>query len=179
MRSAFVVSPTVVSIFPCGVPSPRCVGRYSAPVTLCEFFDYQCPHCKLMEPLLAHLVGELPDQVRVYAKAFPVASGPGTGAAVRLTDSSSNPNFEQFSNRTLPFAGDYLWVDSVRGTTFGTWTDWRDTEPGSDARETTVAGTPEPNEGADVLQCRATPTSGDTCPRAGGLDQNIYGDLVP
>ena len=29
------VSPTVVSIFPCGVPSPRGAGRYSAPVALC------------------------------------------------------------------------------------------------------------------------------------------------
>ena len=49
---------------------------------------------------------------------------------------------------------------------------------GVDQRETT------PDEvGADVLQCR-TPLAdgsftGDTCPRAGGLDQNIYGDLTP
>jgi hypothetical protein len=36
---------------------------------------------------------------------------------------------------------------------------------------------------SDVYQCRhltATGTaSGDTCPRAGGLDQNIYGDATP
>ena len=42
-----------------------------------------------------------------------------------------------------------------------------------------IDGTPEPNEGADVLQCRVSATAGDTCPRAGGLDQNIYGDLAP
>jgi hypothetical protein len=119
------------------------------------------------------------DALDTYAKAFPSASGPGSAAAVRLSDQSTNPNFEQFGGRTVPFAGDYLWVDSVGSTTFSTWTDWRDTVPGSDARETPVAGTPEPAEGADVLQCRATPTAGDTCPRAGGLDQNIYGDLAP
>ena len=119
------------------------------------------------------------DALDVYAKAFSLTAGPGAASAVRVTDTSSNPNFEQFGGRTVPFAGDYLWVDSVGSTTFTTWTDWRDTVPGSDARETPVAGTPEPGEGADVLQCRATPTSGDTCPRDGGLDQNIYGDLAP
>lgn len=115
----------------------------------------------------------------VYAKAFPLSGGPTAVSATRLTDVSSNPNFEQFGGRTVPFAGDYLWVDSQGSQTFATWTDWRDTVPGTDARETAVTGTAEPNEGADVLQCRATPTAGDTCPRAGGLDQNIYGDHAP
>ena len=98
---------------------------------------------------------------------------------MRLSDVSTNPNFEQFAGRTVPFAGDYLWIDSVGTRTYGVWTDWRDTVPGVDAREVAVDGTAEPNEGADVRQCRATATAGDTCPRAGGLDQNIYGDLAP
>jgi hypothetical protein len=119
------------------------------------------------------------DALDTYATSFPLSTGPGAAAAVRLSDTSTNPNFEQFGGRTVPFAGDYLWVDSVGTTTFATWTDWRDTVRGSDARETTVPGTAEPDEGADVLQCRATATAGDTCPRAGGLDQNIYGDLAP
>lgn len=36
--------------------------------------------------------------------------------------------------------------------------------------------------GADVKQCRTEVDgviTGDTCPRAGGLDQDIYGDLAP
>jgi hypothetical protein len=118
------------------------------------------------------------DALDTYAKAFPVASGPGGAASVRLSDVSTNPNFEQFAGRTVPFAGDYLWVDSVRGTTYGVWTDWRDTVPGTDSRETSADGPAEPNEGADVKQCRVD-GAGDTCPRDGGLDQNIYGDLVP
>lgn len=113
-----------------------------------------------------------------FGKVFPLASGPAT-PAIRISDRSTNPNFEQFTGRTVPFAGDYLWIDSVGSRTYGVWTDWRDTVPGVDARETTVPGTPEPAEGADVMQCRATPSSGDTCPRAGGLDQNIYGDGAP
>jgi len=101
-------------------------------------------------------------------------------SATRITDVSSNPNYEQFSGRTVPFAGDYLWVTSLGDFAFTVWTDWRDTRPGTDQRETAED---EDATTADVWQCR-TPTAsggftGDTCPRVGGLDQNIYGDRTP
>jgi hypothetical protein len=96
----------------------------------------------------------------------------------RLTTVASNPNYEQFSNRTVPFAGDYLWVTSVGAVAFSTWTDWRNTVAGTDPRE------PGATDGADVRQCRtydatAKVWSGDQCPHAGGLDQNIYGAPLP
>ena len=99
----------------------------------------------------------------------------------RLSDVTTNPNYEQFSNRTVPFAGDYLWVTSMGNFSFGTWTDWRDTVPGADPRE---SGSSEDSDNADVKQCRVFSTttgawSGDLCPHAGGLDQNIYGDHTP
>jgi len=106
----------------------------------------------------------------------------------RVTDVSTNPNYEQFDNRSVPFAGDYLWVTSLGDFAYGTWTDWRNTVAGSDPRETT----PDPDAGnADVVQCRVqisstdkkgnttTSWSGDRCPHAGGIDQNIYGDKSP
>jgi hypothetical protein len=106
----------------------------------------------------------------------------------RVTDVTTNPNYEQFANRTVPFAGDYLWVTSVGDTAYGVWTDWRNTVAGTDPRETT----PDPDAGnADVTQCRVkltftdkkgntiTAWSGDRCPHAGGIDQNIYGDKTP
>jgi hypothetical protein len=99
-------------------------------------------------------------------------------ASTRLTDVASNPNWEQFSDRTVPFAGDYLWIDAQGGQTFGVWTDWRNTVAGTDPREPASDMT-----GADVKQCRAAQSDGtwgpDTCPRAGGLDQDIYGDHTP
>jgi hypothetical protein len=98
--------------------------------------------------------------------------------AVRLTDVTTNPNYEQFDNRQVPFAGDYLWIDAQHGQTFGTWTDWRNTVAGSDPREPASDAT-----GGDVRQCRTLQSDGswgpDTCPRDGGLDQNIYGDHTP
>jgi len=100
-----------------------------------------------------------------------------TGKA-RQTTFTSNGNWEQFSNREIPFAGDYLWVTSMGSFAFGAWTDWRDTVAGPDPRE------PSATDGADVLQCRTFDPSvqawsGDTCPRNGGLDQNIYGAITP
>lgn len=101
-------------------------------------------------------------------------------AGARLTDVSSNPNYEQFSDRTVPFAGDYLWVSAVGSSVFGVWTDWRDTRPGTDPREAAS----EDNDNADVWQSRTFDSttgtwSGDQVPHEGGLDQNIYGSLVP
>jgi hypothetical protein len=100
--------------------------------------------------------------------------------STRLTDVSSNPNVEQFSGRTVPFLGDYIWVSSMGNTSFGTWTDYRNTVAGTDLRE---AGDNDGDPGADVMQCRTQLSdgsiTGDTCPRAGGLDQDIYGDATP
>jgi hypothetical protein len=55
--------------------------------------------------------------------------------STRVSDVTTNPNYEQFDNRTVSFAGDYLWVTSLGDFSYGTWTDWRDTVPGTDPRE--------------------------------------------
>jgi hypothetical protein len=114
--------------------------------------------------------------------AFGAAGSTSTLAwspAVRLSDVTSNPNWEQFGGRTVPFGGDYLYISSVGAFSFGTWTDWRDVVAGADARESGDADA----DAADVKQCRAVNPDGsvgpDTCPFAGGLDQNIYGDVTP
>jgi hypothetical protein len=97
----------------------------------------------------------------------------------RLTDVTSNPNYEQFGGRTVPFAGDYLWISSMGNFSYGVWTDWRNTVAGVDQREAAR----EDKDRADVHQCRTLLPSGaftgDTCPRDGGLDQDIFGDYTP
>ena len=100
-------------------------------------------------------------------------------APTRQSTVTSNPNYEQFDGRAVPFGGDYLWITSLGSFSFGAWTDWRNTIAGVDQREAAS----EDNDGADALQCRTLLASGafsgDTCPRNGGLDQNIYGTLTP
>src|SRR4051794_10717698 len=114
----------------------------------------------------------------VYASTRPASAGISWPAPTQLSAFTPNPNYDQFGNPPGPSAAAYLWIDSQGGRTFGTWTDWRNTVSGIDQRETSQDET-----GADVLQCRITradgTVTGDTCPRAGGLDQNIYGDLAP
>jgi len=98
---------------------------------------------------------------------------------MRINSVRSNPNYEQFDARAIPFAGDYLWITSLGAFAYGVWTDWRNTVAGVDQREAAS----EDNDNADVLQCRMQLASGaftgDTCPRDGGLDQNIYGNFAP
>jgi hypothetical protein len=98
----------------------------------------------------------------------------------RLSDVSSNPNYEQFGGRTVPFLGDYITVSSYADSAIGTWTDSRNTVAGTDGRE---GDDDDHDAGADVLQCRDVlpdgSITGDRCPRAGGLDQDIYGDKAP
>jgi len=122
----------------------------------------------------------------VYGATSTSAGSTWTGKT-RITDVSTNPNYEQFDNRAVPFAGDYLWVTSLGSFAYTVWTDWRNTVQGTDPRES-----PEDADAttADVKQCRTLDTtqtkkgpvkswSGDLCPHDGGIDQNIYGDLAP
>jgi hypothetical protein len=119
------------------------------------------------------------------------ATSPDRGATwptkSRVSDVTTNPNYEQFDNRAVPFAGDYLYVSSLGSFAYSVWTDWRNTVQGADPRES-----PEDEDAstADVHQCRALGTiqtkkgpvsswSGDLCPHNGGIDQNIYGDFSP
>lgn len=100
--------------------------------------------------------------------------GGATWALVRLSSGSQMPNYEMFGDRRVPFHGDYNYVSSVGDRAFGTWTDTRQVVGGDDPR---YAG----GEGFDVHQCRAALGDGtfgpDTCPNAGGLDQDVFGSV--
>jgi thiol-disulfide isomerase/thioredoxin len=48
-------------------------GSASARVTVVEFVDYECPHCKHAQALLRQLVEEYPNDVKVYFKHFPLS----------------------------------------------------------------------------------------------------------
>jgi hypothetical protein len=93
------------------------------------------------------------------------------GSSIQVTDTATNPNYEQFGGRLVPFFGDYLTV-AAQGSTVGVvWTDQRNTVGAADP-----AGD---NDGADVA---GDPETGGTCTSSfdacfdgtGGLDQNIY-----
>jgi hypothetical protein len=101
--------------------------------------------------------------------------GGATWSVERLSSQSQMPNYEMFGDRRVPFHGDYNYVSSVGNFAFGTWTDTRQVVPGDDPRY-------DGGEGFDVLQCRIPNPDGtfgaDTCPNAGGLDQDIFGTTL-
>jgi hypothetical protein len=121
-----------------------------------------------------------------YAPAIPpgnTAAGHNSGGAVdafiarssnggsswtetRVSDFSSNLNWETHGARMIPFWGDYIYVSAVHGGVNVTWTDSRDLIAGVDPRDPTAT------DGFDVMQCNASTL--DKCNSQGGLDQNIY-----
>jgi hypothetical protein len=94
-------------------------------------------------------------------------NGGASWSSTKVSTIGHQPNFEMFGARNVPFHGDYIWIDTELGTTFGAWSDNRDVVPGADPRE-------DEQDGFDVLQC-LDEDGVNTCPNAGGLDQNIYG----
>jgi protein-disulfide isomerase len=49
-------------------------GSLSGRVTVVEFVDYECPHCKHAQTLMRQLVEEYPSDIKVYFKHFPLSS---------------------------------------------------------------------------------------------------------
>ena len=56
-------------------------GNPNGKITVVEFFDYQCPHCTTMAPVMADVIKANPD-VRVVYKEFPIR-GPMSEMASR------------------------------------------------------------------------------------------------
>ena len=99
--------------------------------------------------------------------------GGTTWTSTQATDMPTNPNYEQFGGRRIPFFGDYIMVGAVGSTIAAVWTDARNVVAGSekatgDNDNDDVAGDPETTGGTCT-------SSFSTCfDTTGGLDQNIY-----
>jgi hypothetical protein len=107
------------------------------------------------------------------------SNGGGSWTTTAASSVAYPLQWEQFGNRDVPFFGDYNYISAVGSTVLMNWTDGRDTVPGVDPRYTNGDGT----DGFDVWQCRTQNAatgawSADTCPNAGGLDQQIWGNVI-
>jgi protein-disulfide isomerase len=56
-------------------------GPAGAPVTIVEFVDYECPHCKRVQPVLRQIMDEYPEEVKVVFKHYPLGSHTNARAA--------------------------------------------------------------------------------------------------
>jgi protein-disulfide isomerase len=59
------------------------IGPADSRVVLVEFFDYGCPACKAIKPVIDELLPEYPRDVVLYFKQFPLAQHPDSEPAAR------------------------------------------------------------------------------------------------
>lgn len=81
-------------------------GDARAPITLVEFSDFQCPHCKHIQPVLERLLEEYRGKLKLYFKNYPiVAVHPYASlAAAAALAAGKQGKFWQFHDRL--FGGD-------------------------------------------------------------------------
>jgi protein-disulfide isomerase len=60
-------------------------GNPNASVTLVEFVDYECPHCKKVQPVLRQVLEEYPDDVKLVFKHYPLPMHPNARVAAEAT----------------------------------------------------------------------------------------------
>lgn len=120
-------------------------------------------------------VRSAPDGVEAFHAVS--SDGGASWSSAVVSTAGTMPQYEQFGDRDVPFFGDYNSIDAFGSAVLMDWTDQRDTAAGNDPRYTNGDDT----DGFDVLQCRVFSSAWgpDTCPNDGGLDQNIYGAVLP
>jgi len=60
-------------ILPVG-PRDHVIGPATAPVTMVEYGDFECPHCGQAHPIVKALLEQLGDQIRFAFRHFPLAT---------------------------------------------------------------------------------------------------------
>jgi hypothetical protein len=84
-----------------------------------------------------------------------------------LTSALTNPNYEQFGGRAIPFFGDYIMVAAVGNSVEAVWTDARNVVAAADSDGNDPAG--DSHLGGPCVSSFSPCFDG-----TGGLDQNIY-----
>lgn len=75
-------------------------GNPNGKVTIVEFFDYKCPHCVEMAPVISSVIQSNPD-VRVIYKVFPIG-GPQSEFATRAAMAANmQGKYNEFSHAIL------------------------------------------------------------------------------
>jgi protein-disulfide isomerase len=70
-NSASPVATAPQAVHP-GADPPHAIGPATAPVTLEEFGDFQCPPCGLLHPILKTMEKEFGDKLRVIFREYPL-----------------------------------------------------------------------------------------------------------
>lgn len=75
-------------------------GNANGKITVVEFFDYQCPHCVDMAPVIEGIVKANPD-VRIVFKEFPIRGPLSESAARAALAANKQGKYYEFSHALL------------------------------------------------------------------------------
>lgn len=81
-------------------PNDPVVGNPAGKVTVVEFFDYQCPHCVDMAPVMTEIIKANPD-LRVVYKEFPIRGPLSNFAARAALAAAKQGKYAEFSHALL------------------------------------------------------------------------------
>ncbi len=85
-------------------PSSPIGGDPKGDVTIVEFFDYNCPYCKKVEPSIAALLAEDP-HIRIVYKEFPILGPASTFAAHVAFAAQKQGKYAAFHNAMMAAKG--------------------------------------------------------------------------
>ncbi|MCD1645091.1 DsbA family protein [Aurantimonas coralicida] len=88
---AFAAAPTPDEVF--RDPDIPVLGNPDGDVTIVEFFDYQCPYCKMSHPVLTDAV-ETDGNVRLVMKDWPIFGNSSLYASRLMLGSAGTPDYE-------------------------------------------------------------------------------------
>jgi protein-disulfide isomerase len=75
-------------------------GSPGAKVALVEFADYECPHCKHLQPVLRQIIDEFRSDVKVYFKHYPLPQHTNARLAAEAAVAAQNQDkFWQFQDK--------------------------------------------------------------------------------
>ena len=89
------------------------MGNPNGDVTIIEYFDYQCPYCKKVAPVLAKIAKE-DGKLRLVHKDWPVF-GPVSAYAAKMVLAAKYQNQYQAAHDALIGANGKLTEDRIRG----------------------------------------------------------------
>lgn len=82
-------------------------GPLDAPVTLVEYGDYECPHCRLVAPIIDQLRERFGDRLRYVFRHFPITSAhPDAQLAAEAAEAAAaQGKFWEMHNRIFEYEG--------------------------------------------------------------------------
>lgn len=139
------------------VASAPMKGADAAKVTLVEFADYECPHCKRLQPVLRQVLDEFPTQVKVYFKHYPLPQHTNARlAAEAAVAAQKQKKFWQFQDK-LWDKQDELTPAAIEGIAKETGLDLTKFRQDMDSQEVKAQVMKDRNDG-QTLGLQATPT---------------------